>query len=387
MNTGKGLETKAYYTISFMDEVLIPSWTWIARQEVLLKYLDRIAGAPWLALDTEFLRIHTYYPKLCLIQISDGTEHAVIDMQAGLDLSILVERLRRSDRVSVLHACLQDIEIMHHDFDLIPGNAFDTQIAWALLGHGFQISYAAMVEKRLGVALDKSQVRSWWDRRPLKPAQLLYALYDVVYLGPVYQQLLEELEAKGRLSWMQEEMERMLTPSTWIPDPNQVWKRVRIPGSNVPNNRLHVLRGLARWRELLARRENRARARVASDEILVDLACTPLHDQKHFDRVLAGRASWKLRNRLWKALQLAEDTPPLTLKSVSRDERGEQRRKVRILAGVARKVAEEIGVSPELLAPRAMLEELVHQNPDPIVLQGWRGETVGPVLAEALNAL
>ena len=387
MNTGKGLEMKAYYTISFMDEALIPRWTWIARQEVLLKYLDRIAGAPWLALDTEFLRIHTYYPKLCLIQISDGTEHAVIDMQAGLDLSILVEQLRRSDRVSVLHACLQDIEIMHHDFDLIPGNVFDTQIAWALLGHGFQISYAAMVEKRLGVALDKSQVRSWWDRRPLKPAQLRYALYDVVYLGPVYQQLLEELEAKGRLSWMQEEMERMLTPSTWIPDPNQVWKRVRIPNGNVPSNRLHVLRGLARWRELLARRENRARARVASDEILVDLACTPMRNQQDFDHALAGRASWKLRNKLWKALQLAEDTPPLTLKLMSRNERGERRRKVRILAGVVRKVAEEIGVSPELLAPRVMLEELVHQSPDPIVLQGWRGETVGPVLTEALNAL
>ncbi len=370
-----------------MGEVLVPSWTWIARQEVLLEYLDRIADAPWLALDTEFLRIHTYYPKLCLIQISDGTEHAVIDMQAGLDISVLVEQLRRSDRISVLHACLQDIEIMHHDFDMIPGSVFDTQIAWALLGDGFQVSYAGMVEKRLGVTLDKSQVRSWWDRRPLKPAQLLYALYDVVYLGPVYQQLSEELEAKGRLGWMQEEMERMLTPSTWIPDPNHVWKRIRIPNGNVPGNRLHILRGLACWRELLARRENRARVRVASDEILVDLASTPLHDQEHFDHVLGGRASWKLRNRLWKALKWAEEDPPITLKPMNRDERGEERRKVRILAGVARKVAEEIEVSPELLAPRVMLEELVRQSPDPIVLQGWRGETVGPALTEALNAL
>ena len=367
--------------------MLITSWTWIARQAALLEFLERIEGAPWLALDTEFLRIHTYYPKLCLIQVSDGNEHALIDMQADIDLSVLVERLRRPDRTSVLHACLQDIEIMHHDFDLIPGSVFDTQIAWALLGHGFQVSYAAMVEKRLGISLDKSQVRSWWDRRPLKPAQMQYALFDVVYLGPVYQQLSEELEAKGRLPWMQEEMQRTLTPSSWVPDPNLMWKRVRIPDGNMPSDRLHVLQGLARWRELLARRENRARVRIASDEILIDLASAPLRNQEHLDHVLAGRASWKLRNRLWKALQLAEESPPLSLKPPSREERSEQRRKVRILAGVARKVAEEIEVSPELLAPRVMLEELVCQNPDPILLQGWRGKTVGPALTEALNAL
>lgn len=370
-----------------MSGVLITSWTWIARQTTLLEFLERIEGAPWLALDTEFLRIHTYYPKLCLIQVSDGNEHALIDMQADLDLSVLVERLRRPDRVSVLHACLQDIEIMHHDFDLIPENVFDTQIAWALLGHGFQVSYAAMVEDRLGISLDKSQVRSWWDRRPLKPAQMQYALFDVVHLGPVYQRLSEELEAKGRLPWMQEEMKRMLTPSTWIPDPNQVWKRVRVPNGNVPSERLHVLQGLASWRELLARRRNRTRVRIASDEVLVDLACTPFRDRKEFEHAVAGRVSWKLQDKMWKALQLAEKSPPLSLKSLSKEERSEQRRKVRILAGVARKVAEEIRVSPELLAPRVMLEELVHQNPDPVLLRGWRGETVGPALTEALNAL
>ena len=370
-----------------MSGPLITSWTWIARQAALLEYLERVEGAPWLALDTEFLRIHTYYPKLCLIQISDGNEHALIDMQAGLDLSALVERLRQSDRVSVLHACLQDIEIMHHDFDLIPGNVFDTQIAWALLGHGFQISYAAMVEERLGIAVDKSQVRSWWDRRPLKPAQMQYALFDVVHLGPVYQQLTEELEAKGRLAWMQEEMNRVLTPSTWIPDPNQMWKQVRMPNGNVPGDRLHVLQGLASWRELLARRRDRARVRVASDEVLVDLACRPFRDRQAFEHAVAGRVSRKLQDKMWKTLKLAEGGSPLSLKSLSREERSEQRRKVRILAGVARKVAGEIEVSPELLAPRVMLEELVNRNPDPILLRGWRGETVGPALTEALDAL
>ena len=369
-----------------MGGVLIPSWTWIAREKILTEFLDRIAGAPWLVLDTEFLRIHTYYPKLCLIQISNGTEHALIDMQAGLDLSTLVGRLRKPDRVSVLHACLQDIEIMHHDFDLIPGNVFDTQIAWAMLGHGFQVSYAAMVEARLGIAVDKSQVRSWWDRRPLKPAQLRYALFDVVHLGPIYQQLAEELEAKGRLPWMEDEMKRVLRPATWTPDPNQAWKRVRMPGGNVPATRLHVLQGLARWRELLARRQDRTRGRVASDEILVHLASAALPNRKAFERAVAGKIAWNLQDRLWKTLQLAEDCPPLSLKSISREKRSEQSAKVQVLAKIARRFAREVQVSPELLAPRVMLEELVSDSPNPILLQGWRGETIGPVLAKALDA-
>ena len=366
---------------------LIPSWTWIARQDTLLKYLDTIANSPQLALDTEFLRISTYYPQLCLIQVSDGTEHALIDVQAELDLSGFIEMLRGRDKVSAMHACSQDIEIMHHDFDLIPGNLFDTQIAWALLGRDFQISYAAMVEKTMGIKIDKSQVRSWWDRRPLKPAQLLYALYDVVYLGPIYQQLSEDLEAKGRLPWLQEELERTLAPSVLVPDIDQMWRRVKIRDGEIPKGRLHVLQGLARWRELTARQHNRARARIVSDDTLAALACAPPRDRRKFERIVTGQMAWKFHERLWKALQESHEQPPMTRTHISRDERAEMQRQVRILAGVARKIAEEIEVSPELLAPRTMLEDLVREKPDPVLLRGWRGETVGPALTQALNAL
>lgn len=370
-----------------MGRMLLPSWTWVARQGTLLKFLDSIKDTPWLALDTEFLRINTYYPKLCLIQVSGGTQHALIDAQADLDLSGFIELLRKPDRISVLHACLQDVEIMYHDFDLIPENLFDTQIAWALLGRDFQVSYAAMVEETLGIALDKSQVRSWWDRRPLKPAQLQYALRDVVYLGPIYQQLSEDLEARGRMAWLQEELKRNLAPSVLVPNSIHAWKRVKIHNSEIPNDRLHVLQGLARWRELVARRQDQARVRVASDEVLVALACAAPEDREDFKQIVTGRISSKLHERLWKALQEAHRCPPIQRKAMGRNERMEMRRRIRILAGVARKVAEEIKVSPELLAPRAMLEDLVRQNPDPILLQGWRGETVGPALTQALDAL
>ena len=365
----------------------VPRWTWVAKQDTLLKFLDSIEGASWLALDTEFLRISTYYPKLCLIQVSDGTEHALIDAQAGLDLSGLIELLRRPDEISVMHACLQDVEIMHHDFDLIPGKLFDTQIAWALLGRGFQVSYAAMVEEMLGIVLDKSEVRSWWDRRPLKPSQIQYALRDVVYLGPVYQQLKAELEAKGRLAWLQEELERNVTPSVLVPNLDHIWKRIKIPNREISSSQLHVLQELARWRELIAQRQNRARTRVASDDVLVALSSTAPQNRDDFERIVADKIPRKLYERLWKVLQKAYRLPPITRTFMNRNARTEMQRKTRILAGVARKIAEDIEVSPELLAPRAMLEDLVQQNPDPVLLQGWRGKTVGPALTQAIDAL
>ena len=332
----------AHYTGTPMSGMSPLKGAWIDRAETLLEYLDSVAGAPWLALDTEFLRLHTYYPNLCLIQISDGAHHALIDTKAGLDLSPLIDRLRRSESTCVLHACLQDIEIFHHDFELIPESVFDTQVATALLGRGFQLSYAALVEDRLGLALDKSQVRSWWDRRPLSEAQIQYALADVVHLGPIYRQLTEELEAAGRLPWLREEMARTLVPSTWVPDPEQIWRRVRSGAVQVPGSRRHVLQGLARWRELRARSRDRARPRVVSDEVLARLACAPLSSRKDFRRIVDGALPEHLHDTLWQALQEAEAAPPLNLKSLSRQEREEQNQQVRKLAGVARQVADDV---------------------------------------------
>ena len=365
----------------------ITEGTWIDRQDTLQAFLDAVRPAPWLTFDTEFLRTRTYYPDLCLIQISDGTQHALIDAHAGLDLTGLTEWMQRGCGTCVLHACLQDVEILHHYFSTIPEDVFDTQLAWSLLGHGYQTGYAAIVKHQLGITLDKSQVRSRWDRRPLTPAQMNYALADVTHLAPVYRQLVEQLEAHGRMAWLREEMGRMLDPSNWIPDPDQIWKRVRLSGSSVPKDRLHVLQGLARWRELTARRHNRARPRVAPDQILGDLARTPPGSRKSFNHTVSETVYHRLHDELWNALQEAQDLPPLPLPSIGHAERTEQKRKVRLLAETTRKVAGDLQVSPELLAPRAMLESLVRQQPDPALVSGWRRQTIEPILRETLDAL
>ena len=368
----------------------LPDGVWIDRQNTLQDFWDATAHAPWLVIDTEFLRVHTYHPKLCLIQISDGTRHALIDAQAGLDLSALTNHLSNPASISVFHACLQDAEIIHYNFGLIPRSVFDSQIAWALLGYGFQISYAAMVEKKLGITLNKSQVRSRWDRRPLSSAQLHYALSDVVHLAPIYQQLAEELEALGRLGWMYEELERILIPETWIPDPDQIWRRVKFSAGRFPADQLHVLQGLARWRELTAQKRDRARPKIIRDDALVALASTPPATWESFKRSVGDSISKKFQDELWTVLRQYQDHPPATLetiKTVSRAERLELRKKVQCLSATVREIAESLNIVPELLAPRSMLEELAQQRPNPSLLQGWRRETVGLALQSTLHAL
>ena len=369
-----------------MPRSSLPDHAWIDRQDALENFLAATAHAPWLALDTEFLRTSTYYPILCLMQVSDGTHHALIDAQAGLDLSGLTARLRDAACTSVLHACLQDVEILHHDFDLIPGDVFDTQVAWGLLGRGYQISYSAMVERQLGIALDKSQTRSRWDRRPLTPAQMEYALLDVVHLAPIYRHLSDELERCGKLGWLREEMAQTLTPSSWIPDPDEAWRRIRVPERHQLASRLHILKALARWRELAARRLDRARPRIAADDVLIELTRTPPSSRNSFDRQVGNAVPRRVRNELWAAVQKAQGQAPPKLPTPTREERIAQQAKVQQLMPIVRQAARDLDMAPELLATRAMLEELVQQRPNPALLQGWRRGQIGLALQERLRA-
>lgn len=360
--------------------------TWIDRDERLAEFLERTAAAPWLALDTEFLRERTYYPQLCLLQVSDGARHALVDVQAELDPAPLLARLREPGRACALHACLQDAEALDHRYGQLPGDVFDTQIAWAMLGRGYQASYAALVEDRLGVVLDKSETRSRWDRRPLTPAQLRYALIDVLHLGPLYEELRAELEARGRLGWMREEMARLLRPATWTPDPERAWMAVRRKQPNFPAERLGALRELAAWRERVARRLDRARRRVADDELLLELAAEPPAARAAFDRRVRRRLRGATPDELWEALARAREAPGFRPESAGRAEQQRRREEVKRLTPLAQAAAAELGVARELLAPRQRLEELVRGAPEPLLLQGWRRDAVGARLAEALDA-
>lgn len=180
----------------------------------LLHALERLADSDFVALDTEFMRESTYFPKLCLIQAATATHCVLIDPLALTELQPLWDFLNDPGRIKVLHAARQDLEVMSLGMTLLSskqievtlsGPIFDTQIAAALLGHPAQIGYGALVAERLGQALAKGHTRTDWSRRPLSVEQLQYAEDDVRYLVPLYIHLRDALEQAGRTHWLYED--------------------------------------------------------------------------------------------------------------------------------------------------------------------------------------
>ena len=205
----------------------MPQTHWIDTPAALTAAIARWAGRDWLTVDTEFLRIDTYRPKLCLVQVGDGQDAWVIDAIAIADLGPLFARLADPATVKVFHAAAQDLEIFAQLTGGCPAPVFDTQLAAALLGLGDQLGYAGLAEKRLGVSIDKSLSRTDWSKRPLRQAEIDYAAADVVHLATLYPPLRAELVARGREAWLLEDARRMVDPATYETRPDDAYKRLR----------------------------------------------------------------------------------------------------------------------------------------------------------------
>src|SRR6201987_5085804 len=232
---------------------------------------DRLAGHPYVTVDTEFLRETTYYPLLCVAQMASADEAVVAAALAdGLDLKPFYELMANERVLKVFHAARQDIEIVWHQANLIPHPIFDTQVAAMVLGYGDSISYDQLVQRITGDALDKSHRFTDWSRRPLSPAQVKYAISDVTHLRDVFNALDADLHKRGRAEWVGEEMEVLTSPETYRADPEMAWERLKTRVRKPKE--LAVLMEVAAWREREAQTRDVPRGRVLKDEVVGDLA-------------------------------------------------------------------------------------------------------------------
>jgi len=231
----------------------------------------RMADAPFVTVDTEFLRESTYYPLLCVAQMASPDEAVVIDALApGIDLGAFYALMANEKLVKVFHAARQDIEIVWHHAKLIPHPIFDTQVAAMVLGYGDSISYDQLVQRITGDTLDKSHRFTDWTRRPLSAEQLSYAVSDVTHLRDVYLALLDDLRRRGRVDWMQEEMQVLTSADTYRMDPENAWQRLRTRVRKPKE--FAVLIEVAAWREREAQARDVPRSRVLKDEAIGDIA-------------------------------------------------------------------------------------------------------------------
>jgi len=363
---------------------------WIDTPRALVEAAARWRAAAAVGIDSEFVRERTFYPRLGLLQVSDGARNSLVDPVALEDLEPLRQVLADPTIVKVAHSPSEDMEVLFHRFGEFPTPLFDTQAAAALAGLEAAMSYQRLVREIVGVELAKGETRTDWLRRPLSPAQVEYAAQDVELLLPLYETLRPKLETSGRLDWLLEEAHRLREATRFLPAPEEAYLRLGGLGS-LDRRQLAVLRALAAWRERQARERDLPRNFVLKEAALVtlarrqpqriaELADVPDLPGKHVERY--GETLLRL---VREARQLApEEMPPLPARG-ARDERG--RELVDKLVEAVRLRAEAMGIEPTLLASRRELKQLLLTPADrlpPPALAGWRWEHIGAELASLL---
>lgn len=336
----------------------------------------------YVTVDTEFMRESTYWPDLCLIQIANDTTAVLIDpLSKDIDLSSFFALMSDESVVKVFHSARQDIEIIHNLSNTIPTPLFDTQVAAMVCGFGDQVSYSMLVKKITNNNVDKTSQYTDWAKRPLSNKQLEYALGDVTHLRDIYKKLRAELEKSAREPWLEEEMQTLTSPSTYVTNPKDAWKRLKM---RVKSRRaLGILIELASWREQLAQSANIPRGRVMKDDALYDIANQApktIEQLGQLRSVSQGLAKSNKGQDVLKAVEHGqqadiETIPPLK-KGTPLDANASAI--MELLRVFLKAVAANEGVAPKVIASTADLEKLsLSDNADIPALAGWRYDLFG----------
>jgi len=341
---------------------------------------------PYIALDTEFMRERTYFPKLCLMQMAvpgEGEGSAVLaDPLAGnMSLEPLLDLFRDESVVKVFHAARQDLEIFFIEGEVFPRPLFDTQIAAMVCGFGEQVGYGTLVGKITGRPLNKTSRFTDWSRRPLSDAQKQYALADVTHLRAIYEHLAAEVERSGRGSWVREELEFLTAPETYIVHPEDAWRKIRTRSTS--GRFLAVVKELARFRETCARERDVPRARIMKDEAILELASTRPRSLPELGRSrLLFREARKseVAKGILAAIATGIEAKPVNAAPDSNDsEKGRTANPALadLLRVLLRARADSEGVARKLVAPAADLDAIASGERDVPALKGWRGKIFG----------
>jgi ribonuclease D len=360
----------------------------ITDTEALAAYVASLAGKPFVAVDTEFLRENTYWPKLCLVQLAGPDDAgAIVDPLAkGIDLAPLYDLLYDVSIVKVFHAARQDIEIFVHEGGEVPEPLFDTQIAAMVMGFGEQIAYDALVRRLAGENIDKSSRFTDWSRRPLTDRQLAYALSDVTHLRTVYRKMMAELERSGRSHWVAGEMDVLADRSTYIVEPEDAWKRLKTR-TNKPRF-LAMVQELAAWREREAQNRDLPRNRVVRDEALMEIASDPPKSREQLAKVRGFNARMADGPFGKAVLEIAAEVTARPKESWPRLPKSEPPDPslapvVELLKVLLKRKCAAHNVAQKLVCPGPDLEKIAaDDDADVAALKGWRREVFG---ADALD--
>jgi len=357
--------------------------------DALQTLCQEMKKAPWLAIDTEFLREKTYYPKFCLLQIATLDWVACIDpiaLEGQMDE--LFSIINDPAIIKILHACRQDVEIFYQLTGKLPRPIYDTQLVAPLLGYQENPGYAMLVSGFLNINLSKTHTRTDWSQRPLSAEQIQYAADDVIYLAKIYCMMEDKLKELGRENWLKDDFEQLLNPDLYDIPVENAWLKIR--GKNkLTGKQLAIVQVLAEWREIAAKKSDRPKNWIVRDEHIMDMAKlqpTKVHDLSKIRGVTDGFVK-RSGQKVCDLIKMAQDLPPLQVKTKAKSSKKTQTQEavLDILSAVVRLRADENALNPIILATRKDLERFLENDEDCVLLQGWRYSMVGEELLKILQ--
>lgn len=350
----------------------------IDNNQQLADYCRKLAGRDVIALDTEFYRVKTFYAEAGLFQINDGDTIALVDPLVIDDWRPLLDVLHSHKTVKVLHACDEDIELFYHFLQARPVAVFDTQIAAALCGYDFSLSYQRLVQQLLGIEVAKGHSRSDWMQRPLSEEQLRYAADDVRYLLPVYSLLQQQIQQEDKLAILEDEYQATLA-NIASDDYSDAWQRIK-DGWKLNALQFARLKKLATWREQMMREKNLPRNRLARNEALLALAMQS-NWNKHQLFAVDGLPAATIKHHGEELLAMLED---INCGSGYTEQMPKPARPDPLLGRIRHELAAEakkIRIAPELLSKKLFVQALYQylqisdsEQSDtlPEQISGWR---------------
>jgi ribonuclease D len=354
----------------------------VTETQALQALCKRLAKAPFVTVDTEFIRENTFWAQLCLVQLASPEEAVIVDPLApGLDLSPFFKLMADEKVVKVFHAARQDVEIFVHRDGAVPRPLFDTQVAAMVCGYGDQVSYDQLVWRITGERIDKSHRFTDWARRPLSAKQLAYALSDVTWLREVYLSLKANLEEQGRSHWLAEEMAVLTDIETYRSHPENAWERLKLRVRKP--RQLAAMQELAAWREMEAQARDVPRSRVLKDDAIYEIAHQLPQSREALARLRAiprGFERSATAAGILSAVERAMAIPEAELPRLpaARPTPEHASAAAELLKVLLKMVAERHGVASRIIATVDDLERIAADDAaDVPALRGWRRELFG----------
>ncbi len=365
-------------------------YTLIETSDALKKFFDENADVEWLAVDTEFIGEKRFEVLLCLVQVASPKGFYLIDPLAISDLSLFLQLIESEHILKITHAGENDYRLLNNLFGTIPKNIFDIQLAAGFVGHGYPASYGKLVEKELGVVLDKGYAATDWEARPLKRKQLEYALSDVTHLHELYERLSDKLLNNNRLHWTASESKRWETPQYYDRDPHREALMNTMMQSLRATKQIFLLR-LYEWRRQEAQRLNHSKDMVLPSKFIAPIL-RGIESGKHAlldSRIIPDRLvtqHWDTFQKLYQKkateeeLEILKRLPPLSKEDPKKDV------SMDLLHGLVKYKCMESGVAPSLVLNKSDLT-YAKAGEDIFSTDGndWRREFLGEAMLRWLN--